>query len=521
MRSQTSQNSQTSLLGLPPAQNGTRSVRLKAKPSQLVLVETPGRVNLARWTSPTDHGDIVEFMRQFGYVGATDFKRRCSERTFTIRKQLLLSTFRAVKERNRGIKTLSQFTPRLIPLILDYWSEEVSEGKMRHGFDTQVQDFSVLTWFWRMHGVKVDPIRDYVEDPQLKLKFCRTSVATRDKSWSGNGVDVDAKIEEARAFDPVVARLIFLARTYGLRAKETLFVRPHEDDKGDRLRLSRGTKTGRPRDIVYEDFDEEAFQSAIEDVKAELSPGDHAAWKGRSLKEARRRLYYVLECIGLTQKASGVTFHGLRTQWAIEQFENLTGTAAPVRGGGSIDYQRFADVRRTISRAMGHNRIRVTSAYYGSFFKMRKAAESRFRENWCRLEPHLSGLLDILDTFGITNLWLVGRRADGSNHMAAEAYEFLIDERNHVVSAAKVTAEVVRYLETSERLGVPVIVHVASMHGEKAKRAWSENALPLFDVEAPLFKNFTPAMEPASGAGQGGTGSAHGRAHGIDAGGKA
>lgn len=492
---------QASLIGMGAASSVPGSVQLKATRGAArfaPLADVPGKVNIGRWTSPTDHADIMEFMRLFGYVGAVDFKRRCSERTFSIRKQTLLSTFRMVRERNRGIKTLAQFTPRLIPMILDYWGEEVAVGKMRHGYETQVQDFSVLTWFWRMHGIKVEPIKHYIDDPQLKLRFARSSVATRDKSWSGNGVDVDVKIEEARAIDPVVARLIYLAKHYGLRAKETLFVRPHEDDKGDRLRLTRGTKTGRPRDIVYDDFDESSLRQAIEEVKADLKPGEHAAWQERSLKAARRRLYHVLQRIGLTAKQSGVTFHGLRTQWAIEQFENLTGTAAPVRGGGAINYQRFADVRRTISRAMGHNRIRVTSAYYGSFFKMQESAEKRFRDSWSKLEPHLAGLQDILDVNGIGNLWLVGRRANGANHMLGEAYEFLIDERTNVVGAAKVTAELVRYLESSDRLGVPVTVHVASMHGDGAKREWAQNALPLFDVEPPFFANFRLDPEPAT-----------------------
>ncbi len=497
MRSRSQPRRHASLFDIPPDQSG-RSARLQMRPSP--LVEVPGQANLAQWSSSND-SDVHEFMRRFGYVGATDFERRCSERTYTVRKQLLLSTFRAVKERNRGIKTLSLFKPRLIPMILEYWSEDVGGGNMRHGFETQVQDFSVLAWFWRMHGIKVPPLKTFIQDPQLRLKFVRSSTATRDKSWSGNGVDIDAKIAEAREIDPVVARLMILAKTFGLRAKEALCVRPHEDDKGDRLHLSHGTKTGRPRDIKYEDFDEAGLHAAIEEVKAELSPGDHAAWKNRSLKEARRRLYYVLERIGLTQKQSGVTFHGLRAQWAIEQFERLTGTAAPVRGGGSIDYRRFADERRTISRAMGHNRIAVTSAYYGSFFKMRAKGELRFKESWERLEPHLPGILNILDNFGIGNLWLVGRRANGANHILGEAYEFLIDERNHVVSAAKVTSALVRYLEASERLGMPVVVHVASMHGIRSKRAWSENALPLFDVEAPLFNELSAQPELAAPVG--------------------
>ncbi len=495
MRKQTQQHFQPNLLDISSA-NGNHSVRVKARPSA-VVVEVPGYINLNRWTSQAE-GDVHEFMRQCGYVGAKDFARRCSEKTYTVRKQLLLSTFRAVKGRNRGIKCLAQFTPRLIPEILEYWSEDVGGGKMRHGYETQVQDYSVLVWFWRMHGISVPSIKTFIEDPQLKLKFARSGTAARDKSWSGNGVDVNMKIEEARAIDPVVARLIFLAKTFGLRAKETLFVRPHEDDNGDRLHLSRGTKTGRPRDITYDDFDASSLRAAIEDVKSQLTPGQHAAWQNRSLKEARRRLYYVLDLIGLNKKEAGVSFHGLRVQWAIEQFESMTGTAAPVRGGGSIDYFRFAEIRRTISRAMGHNRIRVTSAYYGSFFKMRNSAEGRFKESWALLEPNLAGLAKILDDWGVANLWLVGRRANGSNHMMAEAFEFLVDEVNHIHNGAKVTSEIVAYLEAAERLGMKVVVYVAQQHGVSMKIEWAQNALPLFDVEAPLLKGLPTELEPAT-----------------------
>ena len=126
---------QASLIGMGAASSVPGSVQLKATRGAArfaPLADVPGKVNIGRWTSPTDHADIMEYMRLFGYVGAVDFKRRCSERTFSIRKQTLLSTFRMVRERNRGIKTLAQFTPRLIPMILDYWGEEVAVGKMRH-----------------------------------------------------------------------------------------------------------------------------------------------------------------------------------------------------------------------------------------------------------------------------------------------------------------------------------------------------------------------------------------------------
>lgn len=456
--------------------------------------QPPGQVNIGRWNAPTAHGDLMEFMRMYGYVGSADPKRRVSERTFSVRKQTLLSTFKAIRERNRGIKTLSQFTPRLIPSILEYWSEEGADGHPRHSYETQVQDFSVLAWFWKMHGIRVEPIKHYVEDPQLKLKFKRTSVATTDKSWDGNSVDVDEIIELARKEDPVVARLIELARDFGLRAKETLFVRPHEDDKGDRLHLSRGTKTGRPRDIEYEDFDEDYLKEAIEAVKDQLQPGQHTAWQGRTLKEAYNRLYYVLKKIGVTKKDRGVTFHGLRAQWAIDQFKRLTGTEVPVRGGGAINYHKLAEDRRKIMRALGHNRLRVGAAYYGSFFKMKDVAEQRFRESWNKLLPLLPALQTVLERYGLDNAWLVGRRANGANHQTAEPFDILLDDRATLAQAASATMAIIGALENE--LGVAVRVHSSRMSGENAKAAWAENALPLFDVEPPLLES---ALEKKAG----------------------
>ena len=41
-------------------------------------------------------------------------------------------------------------------------------------------------------------------------------------------------------------------------------------------------------------------------------------------------------------------------------------------------------------------------------------------------------------------------------------------------------------------------IYVAGMHGVNTKLAWSENALPLFDVEAPLFKDVP--VQPGTGA---------------------
>lgn len=444
----------------------------------------PGQVPIKQWSSDQPKRDLHEFMRMYGYVGATDFKRRCSERTYTSRRVTLWATFSLVKERIRGITSLSQFTPRYIPLILEIWGERTEGGQMRLSIDTQVQNFSVLSWFWRLHGVSVRPIKEYIEDPQLRLTFQRSSVATRDKSWSGNGVDVESIIELARREDPVVARLLEGGRDFGLRLNESLRLQPHDDDKGDHLALVRGTKTGRPRDIHYANFGEEALKQAIDGLKDQLEPGQHAAWQGRTLVQARSHLYYVLRKIGVTKKQLGVTFHGLRAQWAIDQFQRLTGAVVPVRGGTAVDYRRFSDQRRLISEALGHNRIRVTAAYYGSFFRMKAPGERRFRESWQVLEPLLPRLHAALEARGLKNMWWVGSRSNGSNANLGELWEFMIDDT--------VDSETVRLLACdleplfNHELGI-VYLHSSHTAPAAARSAWVESALPLFAVEAPVF----------------------------------
>ena len=410
------------------------------------------------------------------------------QKTKTNRFVVINSVFERLQGRIRHLHRLSQFTPRYVPQILTMWREPTDHSKQGLEISTQIQAFSVLSWFWKMHGIKVGKIRTYLEDSELANSYRRTHVATRDKSWAGHGIDVVEIIEQARAIDPVVARLLELARSFGLRANETLRLRPGIDDKLDHLHVHRGTKTGRPRIVEYDTFEGDLMRQAIASVKSELGPTQHAAWEDRTLAQGRRRLYYVLSRIGITKKGLGVTIHGLRAQWAIETFEKMTGAKAPVRGGQAMNYRQFSDVRLKISQALGHNRINVTAAYYGSFFAMKQPAEMRFRASWKELEPHLPAIQDALKCLQIDNLWLVGPRANGANSATnVQSWEFLLDERTPASQASEAKT-VIEGLLDARGLGV-VFVHAAASATPSAKQRWQTNALPLFDVEAPLLQD--------------------------------
>ena len=198
-------------------------------------MEQPG---LAQWSNPAWRADLHLFFTLYGKVGSDDPTRQCSNRTQALRRDVLGSTFSLLKSRNRGVRTLSQLTPRHIPEIIDIWSEALPSGQPRQLPSTQVANFSVLRWFWKLHGIKTDPIATYITDPLRRTLYTREMVASRDKSWEGNGVDVDEIIRLAAEEDPVLERIIIMAKEFGLRAREALSMDPNEADGGDRLRVA-------------------------------------------------------------------------------------------------------------------------------------------------------------------------------------------------------------------------------------------------------------------------------------------
>jgi hypothetical protein len=264
-----------------------------------------------------------------------------------------------------------------------------------------------------------------------------------------------------------------------------LRLQPHEDDKGNHLAVTRGPKGGRPREINYADFGDDGFKQALEDVKKVLSPGEHAAWKGRvrDLKQARERFYYVLRQLGLTKKGLGVTAHGLRCEFANRMYEFLTGEDSPIRGGASTDWSKVLPHRRTLTRALGHNRVSVTSAYLGSWSMMSRVAQERFSASWSVLAPLLPTLRTMAEAYGIENIWWVGSRVNGSNASLGADYEFLLDDAVPAETASKASRAIGPMLE--EALKHTVVMRVAAVATIGEKQRWASNALPLYDVEPP------------------------------------
>lgn len=138
---------------------------------------------------------------------------------------------------------------------------------------------------------------------------------------------------------------------------------PDDERKADRYLWTKG-KGGRPRWLALAT---EEQQAAIELARSVVSGHDaHMGAPDRDLKSNLRRLDYALRKFGLTKRESGTTGHGARHDHLQGKYAKVTGTAAPIRGGGPVDPALDRQARLEVARVAGHARLRSAGAYIGA-----------------------------------------------------------------------------------------------------------------------------------------------------------
>jgi integrase len=218
----------------------------------------------------------------------------------------------------------------------------------------------------------------------------RSHVADHSKAWDDQelvdeqGARIDAKTIRQRIADRCAGTglLTELTHALGLRAKEALFFRPHEDWLNDttvRVR-EQGSKGGRERVLDLSTFSEAMRAEAIDvltrcreyvtnPVGTVLEP--HRT--GQRWITRMRHVYWIIRQEGVAKNLLGITLHGLRHGF-LQRFKLATsGTPAPVHG--LLSPEQVSDVRQVaidaVTRALaaetaGHSRTSVTNSYYGS-----------------------------------------------------------------------------------------------------------------------------------------------------------
>jgi hypothetical protein len=214
-------------------------------------------------------------------------------------------------------------------------------------------------------------------------EYQRHEAAERDKSWTAQGVDIEALIGRVCAYDGYVGASLRLIRAFGLRRKESVMLRPNgcivpfestglpeNEQQADRyVWIRQGAKNGRQRFVPMNTPQRVAAIEYAQTVA--MGPEAHLGNPSHDLKRNLRHFDYTVAKFGVTRRKLGVTAHGLRHEALIDEFVAQTGQQPPVRGGVERPAAAEEAARLAVPRLAGHSRKRASSAYLGQSAVMR------------------------------------------------------------------------------------------------------------------------------------------------------
>ena len=212
--------------------------------------------------------------------------------------------------------------------------------------------------------------------------FKRKKIAEHSKSVSGNGYELETVIKRADDIDWRFGAMVRIEVVFGLRRGEALKIIPHLDDRVSFFDIRKGVaKNGRERQIPIET---QMQRQTLDYVKSLIPKKEHLGWvdkpkqrKGRSYSQSEviskllhrneGRYNANMRKLGFTKKDAGITGHGLRAEYS-EDMALMKGFVPATLGGtkGQLDQESLDLARLQVAENMGHSRISVTGAYYGS-----------------------------------------------------------------------------------------------------------------------------------------------------------
>ena len=270
------------------------------------------------------------------------------------RADVLYAGFKRLRQLNFRMETVMSFRGKHIEALAKGWE---ARGLSASTLQNNLSVFRTFTEWIGKAGV-VRGIEHYLGSGTT----ARSSIAREDKSWSGKGVDVAARIEQVREKDERVALQLELQLAFGLRAREAMQLRPHLADKGTYLSITHGTKGGRDR---VEPIRTAEQRTLLERAKTFCAtPSSSTSDPCRKLSQWKNHYYEVVRSCGITRR-DGITGHGLRHQYANERYRELTGSDSPVRGGTTVGRDADHVAREVVAEELGHSRADVTTHYLG------------------------------------------------------------------------------------------------------------------------------------------------------------
>lgn len=259
--------------------------------------------------------------------------------------------------KSEGVGRMERITPELVTEYGRGLSGLVESGKMTPSY-AQNMVSAVNTVLHQVRDWKsVSPTKD-----------CQIAARSNVRDTPPNGID---RLELSRALDALHdagqhrgAAVAELARELGLRSKEASLLDASkalkEAQNKAAVTVFEGTKGGRAREVPItrpEQLTALEKAASIQGSDRALIPRDQnwQQWRDGELRDTRETL----------QNHGIERLHDLRAAYAVERYETLTGTLAPVFGAEIQDRQADYAAREQISNELGHDRIEVVASYIG------------------------------------------------------------------------------------------------------------------------------------------------------------
>ncbi|WP_299314753.1 integrase domain-containing protein [uncultured Halomonas sp.] len=257
-----------------------------------------------------------------------------------------------------GVKQMEYVTRELVTRYGEQLADRVSNHEIGQG---QAQNAvsainSVMRLATQGEWKSVSPTRECGIDQRSAIR--ETPPTGLDRAALGDGLAALSERGQAIAE---------LAREFGLRTKETSLLNAQtalrEAQTRGAIRVSDGTKGGRPRDVPLNRDNAERQLAALERAAAAQGAARAVMPADRNWKQWSEN---GLRAIRETLQQHGVDrLHDLRSAYACERYQQLTGHAAPVLGGQA---PRGGDraARLQIAHELGHGRSIITNSYLGA-----------------------------------------------------------------------------------------------------------------------------------------------------------
>lgn len=290
-------------------------------------------------------------------------KGQCSAKTQEDRRHIYLRCVAELWMLGYRIRKLESLAAKHVECLMTYWHESGHSPSLMH------TRFSMLRVACDRMGKfnVVKDITDYLPSEVVR----RGTVATENKAWEAKDIDPLEVIETAKQIDERFAVMLALQHQLGLRVKESIELSPANAivDGGEAIELYEGTKGGKLRRI---DLDTPQRKAVIAWARLVAAQGrtKRLRWPDCTWKQARNRFYhYIRNRLGVSKALTGTTAHGLRHGSSQRQYRKWTGEPTPIEGGalGRIDREKHQAASIAVSRELGHNRLDVTTGYYGSY----------------------------------------------------------------------------------------------------------------------------------------------------------